>query len=137
MSRLVKPKLKYVERVIGKGVEKLTEKLGERHEESQKNEIIKLKEVNQKGAKRRAERLGLLPISDAELKIRQILNQKVIYEVKSKKLTHVEVAGICLCSRPKITRIMNHNLKGVSADFLIKILSMLGTHIDIRFTNIL
>lgn len=92
-----------------------------------------IKEMNQKAARKRAKKLGIKSIPDSGIKIRSQLNERIIQEVKRRKLRHADVRSISLVSRPRFTAIMNRNLHEVSIDLLVRILSFLGVSVNIHF----
>src|SRR5215210_4459230 len=79
-----------------------------------------------KNAKELAEILGLSPVDAAEIELRSDLNSKVIQVVKSKGLTHAQVAKLASTSRTRITAILNRNTMDISTDLLLRVLYSLG-----------
>ena len=80
-----------------------------------------------------AEILGLPPADGSEIEVRSDLNDKIIDVVKSKKLTHAEVAKLAGTSRTRITAIMNRNAPAVSTALMLRILSSLRVRIKLQF----
>ena len=73
-----------------------------------------------------AEVLGLDKEDAIAMEFRARLNKKIVDLVKSKALTHAEVAQKAKASRTRITAILNGHTLGVSTDFLLRILYSLG-----------
>ncbi len=73
-----------------------------------------------------AEALGLKKEDAIAMEFRARLNHKIVALVKSKRLTHAEVARLSGASRTRITAILNGHTVGVSTDFLLRILYALG-----------
>ena len=86
-----------------------------------------------KSASELAEVLGLSPADGAEIEIRSDLNDKIIDVVKTKELTHAQVAKLARTSRTRITAIMNHNTSDISTDLMLRILSSLGVRAKLQF----
>ncbi len=101
--------------------------------EHEKNRKITDKIKSRKAGKVFAKGLGIESVDDHEEKIKQILNLQIIILHKQSKLTHQQLAAIVRASRPKITRILNGNLRGVSIEFLLRTLSSLGSTVRIHF----
>lgn len=116
--------------IVKNRIEKVIQKSGDAIEDgirkASKSKRKLMEEVNREAAFWRAVQLGLRPIEKPEVLVREYLNQQIIEEIKKRKLTHAEVADICLTSRPRITKIMNKKLKKISTDHLINILGVLG-----------
>ena len=93
----------------------------------------KTKAIIAKSASELAEVLGLSPADGAEIEIRSDLNDKIIDVVKTKKLTHAQVAKLARTSRTRITAIMNHNTSDISTDLMLRILSSLGVRAKLQF----
>ena len=93
----------------------------------------RIKRINQKAAKNRAEKLGIDSSFVTADKIRNQINERIIQEIKQRKLRHIDVASISLIPRSKITAIMNRKLNKTSTDLLIKILGILGVSISAKF----
>jgi predicted XRE-type DNA-binding protein len=112
--------------------EDLTEKIGHSVKKAQDARMI---ERNKNARIKYAKSIGLKPNELIEKNVRKSLNEQIILEVKSRKLTHkVTHHDIAICigsSRPNITAIMNRRLKHVTTDMLVKILSMIGVDIQI------
>ena len=114
----------------------LEKKLGELHDrllDSPETQSQKTKKLIRKAGVKKAKNLGLIPNEELENRIRNILNEKIIFEVKKKRLKHREVAEIIQTHRPNITAIMNRRINNVSADLMIKLLVNLGVDMMITF----
>ena len=72
-----------------------------------------------------AKALGLTPADGAEIALRSDLNSKIVEVVQRKGLTHAQVARLARTSRTRVTAIMNRNTKDISADLLLRALSLL------------
>lgn len=101
--------------------------------EHKKNRKITDRINSRKAGKVFAKSLGIESVNDQEEKIKQILNLQIVILHKQSKLTHQQLASIVRASRPKITRVLNGNLRGVSIEFLLRTLSSLGSTIRIHF----
>ncbi len=73
-----------------------------------------------------AEVLGLDKEDAIAMEFRARLNKKIVDLVKSKALTHADVARKAKASRTRITAILNGHTLGVTTDFLLRILYSLG-----------
>jgi predicted XRE-type DNA-binding protein len=93
----------------------------------------KTKAIVAKSASELAEVLGLSPADGVEIEIRSDLNDKIIDVVKTKALTHAQVAKLARTSRTRITAIMNHNTGDISTDLMLRILSSLGVRAKLQF----
>jgi predicted XRE-type DNA-binding protein len=93
----------------------------------------KAKSIIAKTASELAEVLGLSPADGVEIEIRSDLNDKIIDVVKTKELTHAQVAKLARTSRTRITAIMNHNTSDISTDLMLRILSSLGVRAKLQF----
>lgn len=80
-----------------------------------------------------AKALGLNPADGAEIQLRSDLNSKIVEIVRSKGLTHTQVARLARTSRTRVTAIMNRNTKDISTDLLLRVLYALGYTAKIRF----
>ena len=80
-----------------------------------------------------AKALGLTPADGAEIQLRSDLNSKIVEIVRSKELTHTQVARLARTSRTRVTAIMNRNTKDISTDLLLRVLYALGYTAKIRF----
>ncbi len=131
MSKLVKPKFEYLERISDQGIEFLHDKISERQ-----NDKKRIKDQNRKGAKRRAKQLGITSVENPEFRIQKKLADRIIQEVQRRKLRHIDVESISLTPRTKITAILNLNLTNTTIDLLINILSSLGINSDVYLDNL-
>lgn len=121
-----------------KPIRKIISKTGEIAFSQLDKELIELEihrdqfvqELNHKAALKYARILGLKPINDS-VGIRELLNQRIICEVKSRKLRHIDMAAATQMPRTRITAIMNRRLERVSIDCLIQILNILGIQTEI------
>lgn len=86
-----------------------------------------------RNAKELADLLDLDPAQAIDMDFKAKLNKKIIEAVKSKKLTHAEVAKIAKASRTRITAILNGNTSGISSDLLLRILYALGYKTKVSF----
>jgi len=93
----------------------------------------KNKVVITKTASELAKALGLPPADGAEIELRSDLNDKIISVVKSKGLTHVQVAKLAQTSRTRVTALMNHNASDISTDLMLRILASLGCRVKLQF----
>ena len=93
----------------------------------------KNKTVVTKTASELAEALGLSPADGVEIELRSDLNNKIISVVKSKALTHAQVAKLAQTSRTRVTAIMNHNTSDISTDLMLRILGSLGCRTKLQF----
>ena len=65
----------------------------------------------------------------------QLLN-RIIGEVRRRNLTHAEAADLAGTSRTRMTAILNGNLRGISTDLLLRILTSLGLRARITFARV-
>lgn len=80
-------------------------------------------------------KLGFSPIDDQTPDIKNLLNEKIITEVRKKRLTHLKLSGMTGITRPKITHILNRKIHNVTCDCLIKILSCIGRKVEITLPS--
>lgn len=80
-----------------------------------------------------AKALGLTAAYGAEIQLRSDLNSKIAQIVRSKSLTHAQVARLARTSRTRVTAIMNRNTKDISTDLMLRVLYALGYTAKIRF----
>jgi len=73
-----------------------------------------------------AQVLGLSKADAIAMDFRARLNKKIIDLVRTKGLTHDEVAKSAKASRTRVTAILNGQTLGVSTDFLLRLLYALG-----------
>lgn len=128
MSPYIKPYLDLTETIVKKTVRKLGDEIID-----YQNDRERIREANQKASREGAKALGINPVIGIEISMRNSLNERIIQEVKRRKLRHIDVAGITLIPRTKITAIMNRNLNEATIDLLIRILSSLGVSATIHF----
>ncbi len=86
----------------------------------------KNKTVITRTASELAEALGLSPADGVEIELRSDLNNKIISVVKTKGLTHAQVAKLAHTSRTRVRALMNHNASDISTDLMLRILASLG-----------
>jgi predicted XRE-type DNA-binding protein len=85
-----------------------------------------------------AELADLLNLDTTEaryIEVRAQLLSRIIKEVKLQDLTHAAAAQRTRTSRTRMTAILNGNLKGVSTDLLLRIVSGLGLQARITFAK--
>jgi hypothetical protein len=95
----------------------------------------KVKIHTARSSKELAEILDLHPADAIEIEFRAKLNKKIIDAVRSKKLTHAEVAKRSKTSRTRVTAILNGNTSGVSTDLLLRIVYSLGYKTRLSFAR--
>lgn len=91
-----------------------------------KYDKTRIKEHKNQILRANAKQLGLNFTIGVENEIRTQLCHKLIREVRDKKLRHIDLARVSGVPRPKITIILNGNLKEVTIDLLIRILGTIG-----------
>src|SRR5947208_2497233 len=80
--------------------------------------------------------LGLKREDAVAMEFRARLNRKIVELVKSKGLSHAQVAKMARASRTRVTAILNGQTLGVSTDFLLRILYALGCKTMPTFSHI-
>ncbi|HEX3356602.1 MAG TPA: XRE family transcriptional regulator [Tepidisphaeraceae bacterium] len=80
--------------------------------------------------------LGLNKEDAIAMEFRARLNRKIVELVKSKELSHVEVAKAARASRTRVTAILNGQTMGISTDCLLRILYALGCKTMPTFSQI-
>ena len=95
----------------------------------------KIKKVNIAAGRKYAKKLGLHPNDYLNEFVRSVLNEKIIFEIKRRKLKHYEISNSIKGSRSKITQLMNRKTKRISVDFMLRVLSILGVSIRISFND--
>lgn len=70
--------------------------------------------------------LGLNSHDAAAMDFRARLNHKIVELVAEQRLTHEQLARRANASRTRITAILNGQTLGVSTDFLLRLLDVLG-----------
>lgn len=95
----------------------------------------KVKTVETITAEELAKFLGLAPSEGAEIELRSDLNDKIITVVKSKGLTHSQVAKIAGTSRTRVTALLNRNTIDISTDLMLRVLGSLGYKAKISFSK--
>lgn len=118
--------LEAISKLAEKSVDKIDHKIVMRAHRRKK----RLKQDNDKAAMLRAQRKGITPYQELHI-LRQKLNERIIFEVKKRKMLHKELADISQTSRPRITSIMNRHLERVTTDCMIKILNILGISVTV------
>ena len=89
-----------------------------------------------KNASELAEILGLSANEGAEMEFRANLNIAIVKKFKEAKITHDQLSKIANVSRTRLTALLNYNTKGLSTDFMIRVLRALGYKADIKLTKI-
>jgi predicted XRE-type DNA-binding protein len=97
--------------------------------------VKKIKSIVVRNTIELCEALNLAPADAVEMDIRQQLNEKIIVAVKRSGMTHAQVAGAAVTSRPRVTAILNGNTAHVSTDLMLRILAALGYRAKITFTR--
>jgi predicted XRE-type DNA-binding protein len=82
-----------------------------------------------------ADALNLDATEARYIEVRTKLMAQIIKEVKRQDLTHVAAAKLTRTSRTRMTAILNGNLKGVSTDLLLRMVSGLGLQTRITFAK--
>lgn len=95
----------------------------------------KTKVIETKTSEELAKFLGLSPADGAEIELRSDLNDKIISVVKSKSLTHAQVAKLASTSRTRVTALLNRNTMDISTDLMLRILGVLGYKAKITFAK--
>jgi predicted XRE-type DNA-binding protein len=95
--------------------------------------MAKSKVVTARTADELAEALGLTPADGVEIEVRSELNSKIISAVKSRGLTHAQVAKLAGTSRPRVTALINRNTHDISTDLMLRILGSLGYRAKLTF----
>lgn len=131
MTKLTIGDVQKIEYQIAKNLENLQDALTE----SAQHRIDRIKSQNRKAGRKYAKKIGLSPVENLGIGIRNQLNEKIISEVKRRKLKHYEIANSVCTGRSKVTAIMNRKLKNISTDLMIRILESLGIYITITFNN--
>ena len=133
MGIYLKPKIHLAKKITHQTLRKAELQSAKIYENYKTNKKIKIKTLSKKAGRFYAQELGFHPIVDQEVKIKNLTNEKIIQFMKQTDLTHRQLGWMMRASRPKITRVLNKNLKGVTLDFLLRILSTLGIQITINF----
>jgi predicted XRE-type DNA-binding protein len=97
--------------------------------------VKKAKVIETKTSAELAKFLGLSPADGAEIELRSDLNDKIISVVKSKSLTHAQVAKLAGTSRTRVTALLNRNTMDISTDLMLRILGVLGYKAKITFAK--
>jgi predicted XRE-type DNA-binding protein len=95
----------------------------------------KVKVTETKTSRDLAKFLGLSPADGVEIELRSDLNAKIINVVKSKNLTHSEVAKLASTSRTRITALLNRNTAEISTDLMLRVLARLGYRAKLSFSK--
>lgn len=133
MPRDIKPYFQATSALVHKSGRLIEDKMIKASIQRKKKQKITGKLSSRKAGKVFAKSLGIDSINDQEDTIKQILNLQIILLHKQSKLTHQQLASIVRASRPKITRVLNGNLRGVSIEFLLRTLSSFGTTVRLHF----
>lgn len=83
-----------------------------------------------------AEVLGLTPADGVEIELRSELTSKIIAAVKTKNLTHAQVAKLAQTSRTRITALLNRNTIDISTDLMLRVLGALGYKAKLTFSKV-
>lgn len=111
----------------------LTENQVKKAAETADSQITKLEQIkkeylekaHQQIALEYAKSLGMQPINTLE-KLRIMLNEKIITEVRKRKLKNTDVAAIAQINKSRVSAILNRRLERVSIDTMVCILNRLG-----------
>lgn len=95
----------------------------------------KVKPAVARNARELAAVLGLTPADGLEIEIRSDLNDKIIEVVKTKGLTHDQVARLAHTSRTRVTAILNRNTRDISTDLMLRVLASLGVQAKLQFKS--
>ena len=95
----------------------------------------KVKPAVVRNARELAAVLGLTPADGLEIEIRSDLNDKIIEVVKTRGLTHDQVARLAHTSRTRVTAILNRNTQDISTDLMLRVLASLGVQAKLTFTS--
>ena len=95
----------------------------------------KVKPVVARNARELAAVLGLTPADGLEIEIRSDLNDKIIEVVKTRGLTHDQVARLAHTSRTRVTAILNRNTQDISTDLMLRVLASLGVQAKLQFKS--
>ena len=128
----------HVKRTLGaasKVVSKTTDFAESKIDQYQINQKIRRRKIARLAGIRTAQKLGLVPVKNMEEEFKHVLADRIIQTVRRCRLTHQQVSWIVKASRPKITRLMNKNLKQVSLEFLLRLSAALGIQPKILFNN--
>ncbi len=82
-----------------------------------------------------ADVLGLEKHDAVAMDFRARLNKKIVDLLSEQRLTHAELARRAKASRTRITAILNGQTLGVSTDFLLRLLDVLGCKTTPLFTR--
>ncbi len=91
--------------------------------------------IETKTAHELAQFLGLSPNDGIEIEIRSDINSKIIEVVKTKGLTHAELAKLAHTSRTRITALLNRNTVEISTDLMLRVLGSLGYKAKVTFSK--
>ena len=83
-----------------------------------------------------AHTLGLDAVDAMRVEWRVRLLACIVREVRRRNLTHAEAADLAGTSRTRMTAILNGNLRGISTDLLLRILTSLGLRARITFAHV-
>jgi predicted XRE-type DNA-binding protein len=132
MGVYIKPLKNAVTKIADKTFDLLHDQLHDQLCELEQRRQRYIESLNHEVAIKYAETLGLRPVKNLGI-IREMLNERIISEVKTQKLRHIDVAAITQLHRPRITAIMNRQLDRVTIDCMVQILNMLGIPPTIKF----
>ena len=79
------------------------------------------------------EGLGFSPEEAERLALRVFLGEQIRNFVKRKKMSQASAAEFFGVQQPKISKIMNENLDGMTIDYLVKLVARTGGHLHYSF----
>lgn len=132
MGIMTKAQLDWIEEQIQKNGEIITEKTTKHYRQISEQLLI---EYHNLAAFKHAISIGLDPIQGPEAKIREELNKKIISQVKSKKITHLNLALAVQTPRTRITALLNLHTNQFTMDAMVQILGILGVQTNIHFED--
>ena len=130
MARYIKEYIRIASPAVNRMLSDIEEKLFQ----IENDRKVHIEKINHDAAIKRASTMGLRPI-DYLSDLRNLLNEKIIVEVKRNKLRHIDVAGIARIPRTTVTAIMNRHIENVTVDYMIQILNILGVSLETKFTT--
>jgi predicted XRE-type DNA-binding protein len=93
----------------------------------------KRKNVSARSTRELADMLDLSDADRVALEVQLELTERIALEVRRLGITHANLARLAGTSRPRVTAILNGNLKGVSTDLLLRLLAALNVRVELRF----
>ncbi len=79
------------------------------------------------------EDLGFSPEEAERLALRVFLSEQIRTFIERQKMTQAEAAGFFGVTQPKISKILNENLDGMTIDYLVKLLAQTGGTLQYSF----